>query len=191
LILWAIFTASILPDFDVLFSRFGLVHGSYTHTLLLLVPASIVLVVWRMESLPYVVALLSHVVVDMLIGPLRILYPLSDITYSLYLKMSSNVDAFIEIGALILMFAIMWRSADFVRLLDGRRENLLMVIPLIFMVGSMIWAAHRIGVWRGWTLVSYGASAPALQAITIGHVLVAGFMFLSMLIVLTSFRIGS
>jgi hypothetical protein len=179
LILWAVFTASILPDFDVLFSRFGLVHGSYTHTLVLLIPASAILVIWRMEALPYVVALLSHVFVDMLIGPLRALFPLSSVTYSLNLKMSSNVDAIIEIGGLALMLGLMWQSGDLVRLLGRSRENLLMIVPLIFVAGSTLWAARRIGVWKGGTIISYGSSAAALEAITLGHVVLVVLIVLS------------
>ncbi|MGA1975946.1 MAG: metal-dependent hydrolase, partial [Conexivisphaerales archaeon] len=38
LTLWLALVAGILPDFDIFFSGLGLVHHTYTHSLLLLLP---------------------------------------------------------------------------------------------------------------------------------------------------------
>jgi hypothetical protein len=181
LVIWAVFMSSVLPDFDVLFYKWGLVHGSYTHSLALLVPVSIIIIVWRKNYLPYIVALLSHVFIDTLIGPLQIFRPLSYMTFSLNLGMSSNTDALIEVASLVVFIVLIWRDGNLKRLLSENRPNLLMIFPLIPVAGSMWRAAGRIGVWRGFTILSYGPQAPALILITIGHIVLLMLMTYSFL----------
>ena len=42
--LWLAFTIGIVPDYDILFHGLGLLHHTYTHSLLLWAPVAIALV---------------------------------------------------------------------------------------------------------------------------------------------------
>lgn len=68
LILWLALVAGVLPDFDIFFSGVGLLHHTYTHSLLLLLPLAAVVVWWKRDSLPYVVGTLQHVSSGGLLG---------------------------------------------------------------------------------------------------------------------------
>ena len=63
LVLWAVLFAGIVPDFDLLLRGFGLGHATYTHSLIVWAPVALLLVIWRRDSIPYVAALLQHIVV--------------------------------------------------------------------------------------------------------------------------------
>jgi hypothetical protein len=186
LILWAVFTASILPDFDILLMGFGLRHDTYSHSLILLGLLSIALIAWNRKAMPYTAALLGHVVIDMLIGPVGILLPLSRATYSLNLQMGSTADAIIEIGALALMILIMISNNDLQILLRGNRENILILLPLFAVAASALRAASRIAVWRGTIIISFGSSATNLAIITGGHIVLVALLTYSVIKGLTS-----
>ena len=81
--LWAVFIVSVVPDFDEFFARAGVTHGTYTHSFIFLVPIAVLLVYWRRQAFPYVVALLSHVVADMMIEGEMIFVPLSHLRSTL------------------------------------------------------------------------------------------------------------
>jgi hypothetical protein len=180
LILWAAFTASALPDFDILFVRFGIPHESYTHTLLLWAPILIMLATWKRDSIPYIGALLTHFILDMLVGPVRIVFPVSSITLTLNMGMSNVPDAFIETCAFALMIFVMNRNQDMERMFSKNYQNKPMIIPFITMVGATLISASRIGFWylEG---PKYANLSLALIIITIGHSLltvIMGYSFL-------------
>jgi hypothetical protein len=143
LVVWAALTAGILPDYDILFSSLGLWHHTYTHSFVLWAPVMVALVYWRRGFLPYVAAVLQHIVVgDFLVGRVPILFPLSKVSIGLNLGMPSWADAILESGSLLLALLVMWRSGDLKRLLKGGRESLLMAVPLLSMVAMAL-------LWRG------------------------------------------
>jgi hypothetical protein len=179
LVLWLALLVGMLPDFDIYFAGLGLVHHTYTHSLLLLLPLAAFVVWRRRDSLPYVVGALQHVVVgDFLVNSFPVLLPLASLTVGLGLGMPSAADSVIEFGSLALMALIMWRSGDLGRLLDGSRENLLIAIPL-FSISSLTWVAA--GQPELGALVSFGFSRLALEAISVGQIALAALMALSML----------
>jgi hypothetical protein len=179
LVLWAALTAGIVPDYDILFSPLGLVHHTYTHSLVLWAPVMFALVYWRRDSLPYVVGILQHTAVgDFLVGRVPFFLPLSDVSVGLNLGMPSAADAILEFGSLILMILVMWRSGDLKRLLRGGRENLLMAVPLLSLVG-LTWLAAGTPELGG--LVAYGFSRLTLSVVSLGCIVLGGLMLVSML----------
>jgi hypothetical protein len=175
LVIWAALTAAVLPDFDLLFGGFGLAHETYTHSLVVWAPLLLLLVAWRKGSVPYVAALLQHIVVgDFLIGSIPILFPLSNIGFGLGLGMPSMPDALIEFSSFLIMVLVMVRSRDLRGLMSGGREEALMVVPLVSMFG-LTWFAEN-----GWgssvaegvvRLVSYGFSEEAVAIVSVGQIL--------------------
>lgn len=86
---------AILPDIDVLMR----VHKSFTHsiTLILILTTLLILISWKIKKgLPIVTAcsssLLSHPILDMFQSPTPILYPLSESSYHLSIKMNTLIS---------------------------------------------------------------------------------------------------
>ena len=194
LILWVALTAGMVPDFDLLFGGFGLEHATYTHSLVVWAPVALLLVTWRRGSLPYVAALLQHIVVgDLLMGSLPLLLPLSGVSLGLGLEMSSMPDALIEFSSLLVMAIVLLRSGDLGRLMAGGREGVLVAVPLVSMI-DLTWFAENgsaPSVIQGTlNLVDYGFSNEALIIITIGHILMAGLMTAAVLKAILTVRVG-
>ena len=191
LVLWAALTAGIVPDLDLLFGGVGLDHATYLHSLVVWVPLALLFGYWKKESLPYIAAILQHIVIgDLLIG-LPLLLPLSDVHLGLGLEMSSMPDALIEFSSLLVMAFVMLRSGDLGRLMAGGREGLLVAVPLVSMIG-LTWYAENgpaLSVIQGTQrLVDYGSSTEALTIITIGHILLAGLMAAAVLKAILTIR---
>jgi membrane-bound metal-dependent hydrolase YbcI (DUF457 family) len=57
----AILMLGVLPDIDLFFGRFGVVHHTFTHSLFFwLVIFAPFLLVFRRESIPYLAAVVQH-----------------------------------------------------------------------------------------------------------------------------------
>jgi hypothetical protein len=176
LVLWLAFTAGIVPDYDILFRGLGLVHHTYTHSLVLWAPVVIALVCWRRKTLPYVAAILSHLLIaDFLVGTVPLLLPLSSASFGLSLGMPSAADTILESSSLLLMLLVMWLNKDLSRALNGQRVNLLMVVPLVSMA-SLTWLAAGTPELAG--LSAYAFSRLALKVISIEHILL-GFLLIA------------
>jgi hypothetical protein len=189
LILWAAFTASILPDFDVLLIRVGLGHETYTHTLVTLAPIALVLVLWRKGFFPYIAALLSHLFIDMLIGPVNIFRPFNSLTFTMNLKMSSPIDAALETSFLVAMIILMKLNGDLKRLQEDDQQNILLVIPLIAVTASMLIVASRMGVWSVGKIISLNPYAVPLGIIALGHLVLVSLMTYSLFTSINSIRL--
>jgi membrane-bound metal-dependent hydrolase YbcI (DUF457 family) len=180
LLLWLAFTAGIVPDYDILLKSLGLIHHTYTHSLLLWAPVILALVWWKRETLPYVAAVLSHLLIgDFIVGSVPLFLPLSNVSFGLRLEMPSAADAVLEASFFFLMLLFMLLYGDLRRALSGERRNLLMVVPLVSMT-SLTWIAA--GMPELGELAAYGFSRLALEAISIGQILL-GLLFSDMVIV--------
>jgi hypothetical protein len=174
--LWIAFTVGIVPDYDILFQGLGLLHHTYTHSLLLWAPIAVALILWKRNTLPYVAGIMSHLLIgDFLVSSILPLLPLNNISIGLRLGMPSTADALLEPTFLLLMLIVMLLNGDIRRTFSGERRNLLMVIPLVSMF-SLTWlAAEKPELGR---LVTYGFSRLALETITIGQIIL-GLLFIS------------
>jgi len=178
--LWLALLAGILPDFDIFFSGLGLVHHTYTHSLILVIPVAVACILLVRGSLPYVVGVLQHLLVgDFLVNSIPVLLPFGTLTIGLGLGMPSAADALIEFGSLVMMVLVMTQNGDLGRLMNGERVNILMLIPLLSMF-SLTWLAAGTPELGG--LVTYGLSRLALAAITIGQGLLAVIMACSVVV---------
>ena|SRR3989304_10181358 len=104
----ALFSLSILPDFDLFFSDFGVKHGTITHSLMfwllpILIAAAIIGV---KKTLIYSSALLSHFLIgDFVLVPTAILWGASSIVPTLGFGVSTFKHALLE-GSLFALFLI-------------------------------------------------------------------------------------
>jgi hypothetical protein len=170
--------SGILPDFDIYFQPY-IVHHTYTHSLIVVVPVVIVLTYFFGRlGFAFSIGILSHLLGDFLIGTIPLLYPLypnSDV--GLNLGIPSLADTVLEIGAFTLVLAYAYRNGDYKPILKPSRESLMLTIPLFALVTlTLLFAGDR-----SIPLAEFAFSRRALTVITLGHILLSGILVLGVL----------
>jgi hypothetical protein len=170
--------SGILPDFDIYFQPY-LVHHTYTHSLIVIIPVVIVLTYFFGRlGFAFSVGILSHLLGDFLVGTIPLLYPLlpnSDV--GLNLGIPSLADTILEIGAFALVLAYAYWNGDYKLILKPSRESLMLTIPLFALVTlTLLFAGDR-----SIPLAEFAFSRRALTAITLGHILLSGILALGVL----------
>ena len=170
--------SGILPDFDIYFQPY-IVHHTYTHSLILIVPVAIVLTYFFGRlGFAFSIGILSHLLGDFLVGTIPLLYPLfpnSDL--GLNLGIPSLADTVLEIGAFALVLVYAYWNGDYKLILKPSRESLLLAIPLFALVTlTLLFAGDR-----SIPLAEFAFSRRALTVITLGHILLSGILGLGVL----------
>ena len=171
----------ILPDIDILFENFGVLHRTVTHSLLtyslLFIP---LFIVFNWKAVPYFVAVISHFVFgDLLIGQVALLWPLNQSFIGFNFTMSSLTDITIESIGLLLAVVIIIYNGDLKRTLSVQKRNLLMALPLFAIFVSGLYFASR---WP--SLNAFFAdvlSSNLLIVLALGHIVLIGFLAVSAL----------
>ena len=167
--------SGILPDFDIYFQPY-LVHHTYTHSLIVVVPVVLVLThFFGRLGFAFSIGILSHLLGDFLVGTIPLLYPLlpnSDV--GLNLGIPGVADTILEIGAFALILVYAYFNGDYRLVLKPSRESLLLGIPLFaFVTLTLLFAGDR-----SIPLVAFAFSRRALTVITLGHILLSGILAL-------------
>jgi hypothetical protein len=167
--------SGILPDFDIYFQPY-LVHHTYTHSLIVVVPVVLVLTYFFGRlGFAFSIGILSHLLGDFLVGTIPLLYPLlpnSDV--GLNLGIPSLADTVLEIGAFALVLVYAYRNGDYKLIVKPSRECLLLGIPLFALVTlTLLFAGDR-----SIPLAEFAFSRRALTVITLGHILLSGILAL-------------
>ena len=170
--------SGILPDFDIYFQPY-IVHHTYTHSLIVMVPVVIVLTYFFGRlGFAFSIGILSHLLGDFLVGSIPLLYPLlpnSDV--GLNLGIPSLADTVLEIGAFALVLVYAYLNDDYKLVLKPSRESLLLAIPLFALVTlTLLFAGDR-----SIPLAAFAFSRRALTVITLGHILLSGILALGVL----------
>jgi hypothetical protein len=170
--------SGILPDFDIYFQPY-IVHHTYTHSLIVVVPVVIVLTYFfGRPGFAFSIGILSHLLGDFLVGTIPLLYPLlpnSDV--GLNLGIPSLADTVLEIGAFALVIAYAYWNGDYKLILKPLRESLMLTIPLFALVTlTLLFAGDR-----SIPLAEFAFSRRALTVITLGHILLSGILALGVL----------
>ena len=165
--------SGILPDFDIYFQPY-LVHHTYTHSLLVIVPVVIVLTYFFGRlGFAFSIGILSHLLGDFLVGTIPLLYPIlpnSDV--GLNLGIPSLADTLLEVGAFALLLVFAYFHGDYKLVLKPSRESLLLGIPLFaFVTLTLLFAGDR-----SIPLATFAFSRRALTVITLGHILLSGIL---------------
>jgi len=170
--------SGILPDFDIYFQPY-LVHHTYTHSLIVIIPVVLVLTYFFGRlGFAFSVGILSHLLGDFMVGTVPLLYPFypnSDV--GLNLGIPSLADTVLEIGAFGLVLVYAYRNGDYKLVLKPSRESLLLAIPLFALVTlTLLFAGDR-----SIQLTEFAFSRRALTIITLGHILLSGILGLGVL----------
>lgn len=171
--------AGTLPDFDIYFGFLGLQHHTWTHSLIVLIPVTILLTYFLGRlGLALSIAILSHILGDFLVGTIPLLYPFyPNWTPGISFGIPSFADTVLEMGAfgLVLVFAVF--NGDWKLVAKPSRDSLLLGIPLFAIDTLTILFAGD----RNIPLASFAFSRKALTVITAGHILLSGILALGVL----------
>ncbi len=171
--------AGVLPDFDIYFQPLGLVHHTYTHSLLVIIPVVVLLTYFLGRfGLAFSIGILSHLLADSLVGSIPLLYPVyPGWNVGLNLGIPSLADTVLEMGAFGLVIVYALFNGDYKLVLKPSRDGLLLGIPLVAIdTLTLLFAGDR-----NIPLVAFAFSRKALTAITIGHILLSGILALGVL----------
>jgi hypothetical protein len=167
--------AGVLPDFDIYFKQPLILHHTYTHSLVILLPIFAVLV-FRFKDLGLVFSagIFSHLVADSIVGTIPLIYPLSDFQLGLLLGLPSLADTVLEVGALGLVLVLACLNKDYKLLTESRREAIYLAIPTVSIVTLTLLFAGDNNV----SLAEFAFSRKALTLITLGHGVLIGALVL-------------
>lgn len=171
--------AGVLPDFDIYFQSVGLVHHTWTHSVLTLVPLAILLCYFFGRlGFAFSVGILSHLVADSLVGSIPIFYPFySSLNVGLNLGIPSLADTLLEMGAFGVVLAFAFLNGDYKLVTKPSRDGLFLAIPLVAIDTLTILFAGD----RSIALVEFAFSRKALTVITAGHIVLSGMLALGVL----------
>ena len=170
--------SGILPDFDIYFQPY-LVHHTYTHSLIVIIPILIVLTYFFGRlGFAFSIGILSHLLADFLVGSIPLLYPFySSSDVGLNLGIPSLADTILEMGAFGLVLLYAYRNGDYRLVLKPSRDSLLLAIPMVALVTLTLLFAGDKSI----PLAEFAFSRRALTVITIGHILLSGILALGVL----------
>ncbi|MGO8805546.1 MAG: metal-dependent hydrolase [Candidatus Bathyarchaeia archaeon] len=179
LIVPLILLLGILPDSDILLGGIGVMHRTFTHSFLFWIIIFVPLfIVFRLKSLPYFVAVVSHFAFgDLIIGKGMVFWPLSSKLVGLGFNMGSIVDVTLEIAGLAIAAGIIMYSGDLRRLLSVDKRNILMLLPLLALIVSALYFDFHLGGVT--SLFDYVSSSNLLIILAIGHLILVAFLVAS------------
>jgi LexA-binding, inner membrane-associated putative hydrolase len=170
--------SGILPDFDIYFQPY-LVHHTYTHSLIVIIPVVVVLTYFFGRlGFAFSIGILSHLLGDFLVGSIPLLFPIlpnSDV--GLNLGIPSLADTVLEVGAFALVLVYAYWNGDYKLILKPSRDGLLLAIPLFALVTLTLLFAGDKSI----PLAEFAFSRRALTVITFGHILLSGILALGVL----------
>jgi hypothetical protein len=174
----AILMLGVVPDIDLFFGRFGVVHHTFTHSFIFwLVIFAPFLLVFRRESIPYLAAVVQHFAFgDLLVGRVMILWPLSSSYFGLNIAMPSVLDVALETTGLLLAAGIIIFNGDLRRLLSVDMHNIPMFLPFLALLASMLFFAVDRPIIP---LVAYIWSRKLLTLIVLEHIILVIFLAVS------------
>jgi len=169
--------AGILPDFDLFFLPFGLVHQTYTHSIVILGPLILIAIaIFRIRGLVISIGILSHLFTDGLVDTLPIFFPISSENFGLGIHVPIAFDAILEVGVLLLALVYMLKNGDAKKILQGDSSNIWLIIPFlgIFILSFIFAQDHDI------SLPTFAFSRVAIILLTLGHFLLGAVMAVAM-----------
>ena len=166
--------SGVLPDFDIYFQPI-LQHHTYTHSILVLGPASIVLTIrYRRLGAAFSTGLLSHLLTDSLVGDIPPLYPITDASIGLNLGIPGPIDTVLETGTLLLVAVYALKNGDYRQFTSPDKDSLPMMVTLTSIVTLTLLYAGDNNI----PLAAFAFSRRALTLISLGHIFQAGALAL-------------
>jgi len=132
-----IFLLSVLPDIDLFIP--ALVHRGPLHSIIIITLAFVpFFLYYRKQAAPPYVAIMQHSLIgDFLSGGIQLLWPLSYGFYGLNLQLGGLISMSFELISVIVALVILFVTRDMSKLLQSKKENLLLIVPEGAIAGSI------------------------------------------------------
>ena len=165
----------IIPDLDLLFSGFGIIHHTFTHSFFFwLVLFSPFLAISRWRAIPYLVAVVQHFAFgDFIIGTVTLFWPFSSAYYGLNIAMLSLVDVALEVLGLVVAAGMIYFTGDLRRVISVNKENIYMLLPFSAIMASILFFTIDLPIGP---LIAYTWSRKLLTATVSGHIILTVFL---------------
>jgi len=158
--------SGVLPDFDIYFQPI-LQHHTYTHSILILGPVSLLLtVLYKRLGAAFSAGLLSHLLTDSLVGDIPLLYPITEATIGLNLGIPGPGDTILETGALLLVVIYALKNGDYRQFTSRNIASL----PMAVTVASIVTLTLLYAGDNNISLTTFAFSRRALTLISLGHI---------------------
>jgi membrane-bound metal-dependent hydrolase YbcI (DUF457 family) len=125
-------TLSVIPDIDILFSRF-LEHRGPTHSIITaLIIFAPIIAVYRKQALPYCIAVIQHSLIGDYVtgGRIQLLWPVTTQYYGTSISIMSSTNIALEWTMFLISIAVMTKTRDIAKFLAPHNSNLILAIPL-------------------------------------------------------------
>jgi hypothetical protein len=131
-----ILTVSIIPDIDMLIP--GLYHGGPTHSIVLILALAFpAILMWKTQTIPYVLALLTHPVIGDFLTRfntdmgVQLFFPISSNWYSAGSEAYRQLYTYTEFALFAAFLIALLATRDIVTLTKPHTSNFLLTIPLL------------------------------------------------------------
>ena len=131
-----VFVLSLIPDADLLIP--GVEHRTITHSIIVSTVIFLpVFALFKTRAVPYFAALIQHSMIgDFITGGryrqgAQLLWPVTSASYGLPIDISSPVNIALEWSSFLVAAAIMLRTKDLQKLLNGRLDHLGLSVPTL------------------------------------------------------------
>lgn len=131
-----ILTVSIIPDIDMLIP--GLYHGGPTHSVILLLALAFpAILLWRTQTIPYMLALLTHPLIGDYLTRfntdmgVQLFFPISSNWYSAGSEAYRQIYTYSEIALFAAFLIALLATRDIRKLTEAHPSNLLLTMPLL------------------------------------------------------------
>jgi membrane-bound metal-dependent hydrolase YbcI (DUF457 family) len=125
-------TLSVIPDIDILFSRF-LEHRGPTHSIITaLIIFAPIIAVYRKQALPYCIAVIQHSLIGDYVtgGRIQLLWPVTTQYYGTSISIMSSTNIALEWTMFLISIAVMTKTRDIAKFRAPHNSNLILAIPL-------------------------------------------------------------
>ena len=151
-----LFTASVFPDFDLLFFTF-LKHRGPTHSLLFIVVLCLpFLLYYKKKAVPYFVAMLSHSLIgDIFSGGIQLFWPLSNNWVAVSnLSGRDTISVAMELSLFVASTAVMLLNKDFQKyFFQSNTRWFYWLTPLGSVVGPLVFSNGHYGYLPTWLAI--------------------------------------
>jgi membrane-bound metal-dependent hydrolase YbcI (DUF457 family) len=130
----ALLVLSILPDIDIIYDFLtrSEIHRGPTHSIIVAILVFLpFFIIYRKKTIPYFLALTSHLLIGDIGGQMQLLWPFSTTSYGFdVLSIFSPVNVLIELSLFAVATFVLYKTHDWKVFFTNDKTNLILIIPI-------------------------------------------------------------
>jgi membrane-bound metal-dependent hydrolase YbcI (DUF457 family) len=130
----ALLVLSILPDIDIIYDFLtrSEIHRGPTHSIIVAILVFLpFFIVYRKKTIPYFLALTSHLLIGDIGGQVQLLWPFSTTSYGFdVLSIFSPINVLIELSLFAMATFVLFKTNDWKIFFANNKTNLILIIPI-------------------------------------------------------------